>query len=325
MEYKFMFMPILKTRGVEKNSFYIMPKEIFNEEYSGLSNNAKLIYMMLLDRVNLSIKNNKANEQGEVYVIFTRDELVKKLNISKRNISYCFRQLENHRLIRIDNNKSFSVPLIYVGGLQNLQGGLQNLQGGLQNLQPSNTNKEILKKETEEKRSCYSQSENTKNGICNSKKTLSQYMAEQPNNYELALAKINCVRNNKIFTDKKGNEKKLLWQDITDRDFAYYYLSKHKEILGKSLPGGIRNGQGVTAFKNGIRLHYKISKENLCKYIDKMLLVYRDHPKNNGILSWGAITGYPALMDYLYKKADTIIKMEEKEYENIDAWWLEES
>ena len=344
--------------------FYMMPRELFSPEFADLSNNSKLIYMLFLDRSKVSKKNNRIDDEGKPFIIFSRGEISNLLNISKRCVSYCLRQLEEYGLIRMEPGRS--MPLIFVnhlqnlqkgvakiakedpknckedlqnmqGGLQNLQGGLQNLQGGLQNLQPSYTNRVITKSKTEEiKRKCYSLRENPVSGNGKEKerstkrKTLSQYLAEQPNAYELALAKIKCVQEDRIFTDSRGREKKLTWNDITDRDFTYYYLKKHEEILGRTLPDGIRNGQGVTAFKNGIRLYFNIPKEMLCRYIDEMLLIYKDHPKNTGILSWGMITGYPKLIDYLYEKAKANIETEEEDkkmYENDDAedfWWLNE-
>ncbi len=49
-------------------------KSIFtNEKYMKLSNNAKIAYALLKDRLELSIKNNWFDENGDIFFIFTNE------------------------------------------------------------------------------------------------------------------------------------------------------------------------------------------------------------------------------------------------------------
>ena len=66
------FIPYMANEILE-NVFYQVPKELFtNPNYSKLSSDSKLLYGFILDRFTLSIKNNWQDENGYVYLIFTR-------------------------------------------------------------------------------------------------------------------------------------------------------------------------------------------------------------------------------------------------------------
>ena len=60
----------------EMFSFYRVPKVLFTDErFWNISTDAKLLYGILLDRMNLSAKNGWMDEAGRVYIIFTIDEI----------------------------------------------------------------------------------------------------------------------------------------------------------------------------------------------------------------------------------------------------------
>ena len=51
-------------------SFYRVPKVLFTDEkFSNISSDAKLLYGIMLDRMNLSAKNGWVDELGRVYII----------------------------------------------------------------------------------------------------------------------------------------------------------------------------------------------------------------------------------------------------------------
>ena len=57
-------------------SFYRVPKVLFTDEkFSNISSDAKLLYGIMLDRMNLSAKNGWVDELGRVYIIFTIEEI----------------------------------------------------------------------------------------------------------------------------------------------------------------------------------------------------------------------------------------------------------
>ena len=52
----------------EQFSFYRIPKLLFTHpSFKGMSTEAKTLYGILLDRMNLSAKNNWIDEEGRVY------------------------------------------------------------------------------------------------------------------------------------------------------------------------------------------------------------------------------------------------------------------
>jgi hypothetical protein len=56
-------------------AFYMTPKDLFmNNNYRQMSLESKVLYGLLLDRNQLSIKNNWIDENGHIFIIFTREE-----------------------------------------------------------------------------------------------------------------------------------------------------------------------------------------------------------------------------------------------------------
>ena len=65
----------------EQFSFYRIPKALFTDEaFRSISTDAKLLYGILLDRMNLSAKNGWLDKEGRVYIIFTLDEVQESLD-----------------------------------------------------------------------------------------------------------------------------------------------------------------------------------------------------------------------------------------------------
>ncbi len=72
---------VYKIYEVNRHKFYQIPKQLFTSSYyRDLSSNAKLLYGILLDRLELSKKNNWVNDKGEVYLIFRREDVNKCLH-----------------------------------------------------------------------------------------------------------------------------------------------------------------------------------------------------------------------------------------------------
>ena len=61
----------------EQFSFYRIPKMLFtNERFRTISAEAKILYGLLLDRMNLSAKNGWQDKDGKVYIIFTIEDIM---------------------------------------------------------------------------------------------------------------------------------------------------------------------------------------------------------------------------------------------------------
>ena len=86
----------------EKEPFYQVPKSLFRLRRDGkLSVNAFDIYILMLDRHKVSKKNNWIDKEGQVYVLYTYEEISIELNLKRRNsIAEAIKELENLNFIK---------------------------------------------------------------------------------------------------------------------------------------------------------------------------------------------------------------------------------
>ncbi len=90
----------MKRSEVVSNSFMQMPRWLFDDQnYNTLSLPAKVAYMFLFNRCQLSQHNGWVNNNDEVYIIFTREELAKKMQVSYKKAISCFVELQDAGLI----------------------------------------------------------------------------------------------------------------------------------------------------------------------------------------------------------------------------------
>ena len=76
-------------------SFYKVPKVLFTHEaFRTISAEAKTLYGILLDRMNLSARNGWIDERGRVYIIFTLDEIMEALGCAKQKAVKLLDELE---------------------------------------------------------------------------------------------------------------------------------------------------------------------------------------------------------------------------------------
>lgn len=90
----------MKIDEVRNNAFYQMPQWLYEEPYNALSDKAKQIYMFLFDRRTLSIQNKWFDENGNVFVYFTNEQLMEKLNCSNKPIIQAKKELSDYGLIK---------------------------------------------------------------------------------------------------------------------------------------------------------------------------------------------------------------------------------
>ena len=68
----------------EQYTFYRLPKALFtNTLYKKVSDGAKILYGLMLDRMGLSIKNSWLDEQNRVYIYFTLEDVMKYMNCAQ--------------------------------------------------------------------------------------------------------------------------------------------------------------------------------------------------------------------------------------------------
>lgn len=68
----------------DQYTFYRLPKALFtNSRYKGLSDGAKILYGLMLDRMGLSMKNGWLDEQNRVYIYFTLEDVQEYMNCQR--------------------------------------------------------------------------------------------------------------------------------------------------------------------------------------------------------------------------------------------------
>lgn len=79
---------------IVSGKFLRVPTALFeNPRYRKLSAESKLLYSLLLDRMSLSQKNGWVNGRGEVYQIYTRENIAHILSVSYKKAIAVFKEL----------------------------------------------------------------------------------------------------------------------------------------------------------------------------------------------------------------------------------------
>ena len=79
----------------EQFSFYRVPKVLFTkEQFRRLSAEAKILYGIMLDKLNLSVKNKWVDEKGRVYIIYTIEQIMADMNCADQKATKLLDELE---------------------------------------------------------------------------------------------------------------------------------------------------------------------------------------------------------------------------------------
>ena len=139
----------MKINELKNNAFYQLPQWLFDPEYKDMSLRAKVVYALIFDRRSLSLENNWYDKNGDVYMYFTNQQMMDKLNCSEKTIISSKKELEKYGLIKEVRQGVNRPNRLYINGtvkitgqeLENLQLGTVKITGQeLENLQPINTN-----------------------------------------------------------------------------------------------------------------------------------------------------------------------------------------
>ncbi len=84
----------------DQYSFIRFPKELItNSYYNDLSDSAKILFGIFLDRMSLSRKNGWLDDENKVYIIYSNAEIAEVLNCSKDKVIKVIKELLNYKLI----------------------------------------------------------------------------------------------------------------------------------------------------------------------------------------------------------------------------------
>lgn len=98
----------------KQDRFLIMHWELFTGKYASLSNEAKVLYTLLLDRAKLSVSNHYLDQNGRAFIFFTREDAAKKLNTTERTARKVFKELVSVDLIEEKKQKAQKANIIFV-------------------------------------------------------------------------------------------------------------------------------------------------------------------------------------------------------------------
>ncbi len=139
----------MKINEVKNNTFYQLPQWLFDPEYKDMSLRAKVVYALIFDRRSLSLENNWYDKNGDVYMYFTNQQMMEKLNCSEKTIISSKKELEKYGLIKEVRQGVNRPNRLYINGtvkitgqeLEKLQPGTVKITGQeLEKLQPIKTN-----------------------------------------------------------------------------------------------------------------------------------------------------------------------------------------
>ena len=136
----------------EQFAFYRIPKILFEAENVSLSTDAKLLYGIFLDRMQLSAKNKWLDDNGRVYIFFTVKQIMKAMQISNKTATKLLHELENTGFIEREKQgltkpdriyvKNF-LSVVYKGNLQTcknyISGDEESTSHEVENLHTNNT------------------------------------------------------------------------------------------------------------------------------------------------------------------------------------------
>ena len=117
-----------------------IPMKFFTDEnYKGMSNNAKLLYGLLVEHLEREIEQEdysgycrdygitardaNKDENGNIYIIYPTEELAALLNVSKSTVTKLFKELEAANLIERRRRGLGKPDNIYVGLAEDAKSG----------------------------------------------------------------------------------------------------------------------------------------------------------------------------------------------------------
>jgi len=82
--------------------FFMIAKFLFNYDPKVVDNNVKMLYAILRDYLELSFVNQLKDDNGDVYVLFSREKMCELLGLSENTIRKCLNVLKDLGLIEED-------------------------------------------------------------------------------------------------------------------------------------------------------------------------------------------------------------------------------
>lgn len=206
-----------------KERFYQLPKVFFtNPNYLKLCNDAKIAYAILRDRLDLSIKNNWFDAEGNIYFVYTVSELENILNCGNKKVIKIKKDLENVGLL-VQKRQGLNKPnLLYLMKPEVTENDIYEIQKSEKDRETSN-DKEVSKGHFQK---C---DNNTSRNV---KMTSQDVLKRHANDTELSNTEFSDTDLNDTTTKKESssNDIELLIKKIKD-EFGIKITTKFKQEL----------------------------------------------------------------------------------------------
>jgi len=255
--------------------FYQTPKALFkNPRYKGLSLGPKLMYSILRDRLDISIKNNWKDGKGYIYLIFSIGELASLLEIDRKAIIRYKKLLVDFRLI-IDKRLGQGRPnRIYV--LKPELGDGQKSQKGTSR-SPKTVPLEVPNKDTNDTYINETNLNNvnkagSKEVVKNSREEIEEISAEDEEDINDIRRKIkeslkerekyNLIEPKDFGKEKNTDPKGRYSNNSAVREYTGLkrYRSSEKDILAKEIAEELKDAHSLGAFRTIVD---KISEQQI--------------------------------------------------------------
>ena len=309
-------------KEAEQFSFFRIPKLLFTDStFSKLSSDAKVLYGILLDRMNLSMKNNWIDEENKVYIIFTIEEIAEIMCCATQKATKILQELDDKKGIGLVEKKRLGL-------------GKPNILYVKNFILQEEKEKTPIQEEVTNQELCKSQFKNDENhNSRNVNFTKQELLKSQCNNTNLNKTEYSDTEYNNtspISPSKEKNIKDTLLSkkedmeaeemiELLKRNIGYSFLvkeqSKNKEkidLILNLMAEAIQNKTDIRI--NRRMIAYETVKEQFLslqkEHIEYVLFVLDENKKK--------ITNLRAyLLSLLYNASVNILGM--KTYQEIDA------
>ena len=86
---------------IHSDACYQIPKFLFQGEFKGLNSDAKVLYSLLCNHHELNTINEWVNENGDIYLIFSRESMCDMLRRTDKTVTKIMNNLQKHKLIEV--------------------------------------------------------------------------------------------------------------------------------------------------------------------------------------------------------------------------------
>ena len=218
-----------------------LPKALmYEEKYKKLSANAKLLYAMLNDRTNLSIKNDWYDKFDRAFIICSIEEIEVFLSCARASASKYLKELVDFNLVKkakasemevgkvknntmnVENLKESNSNILYVGYVDTTNETLEkHLDSHFENLKQLKQKRKKERKEREQ-RALFKNCTILENTKIDSNKTLEPSNSKDSTKIELTLvqnlngSKTDCSKTDSVVVVNKPQYKKIPNRLLTD-------------------------------------------------------------------------------------------------------------